>query len=43
MKKMGKNKNINSMMNSGQFGDIQSLMNKKKTNTIERKNQCQFH
>ena len=30
MKKMGKNKNIDSMMNSGQFGDIQSLMNKNK-------------
>ena len=30
MKKMGKNKNMDSMMNSGQFGDIQSLINKNK-------------
>ena len=30
MKKMGKNKNIDNMMNSNQFGDIQSLMNKNK-------------
>ena len=29
MKKMGKNKNMDSVMNSGQFGDIQSLINKK--------------
>ena len=30
MKKMGKNKNMDSIMNSGQFGDIQSLINKNK-------------
>ncbi len=30
MKKMGKNKNIENMMNSGQFGDLQSLVNKNK-------------
>ena len=30
MKKMGKNKNMDSVMNSGQFGDIQSLINKNK-------------
>ena len=29
MKKMGKNKNFENMMSSGQLGDIQSLMNKK--------------
>jgi signal recognition particle subunit SRP54 len=30
MKKMGKNKNFENMMSSGQLGDIQSLMNKNK-------------
>ncbi len=30
MKKMGKNKNMDSVMNSGQLGDIQSLINKNK-------------
>ena len=30
MKKMGKNKNMDNIMNSGQFGDIQSLINKNK-------------
>ena len=30
MKKMGKNKNMDSIMNSGQFGDIQNLINKNK-------------
>ncbi len=30
MKKMGKNKNMDSIMNSGQFGDIQGLINKNK-------------
>ena len=30
MKKMGKNKNMDSIMNGGQFGNIQSLINKNK-------------
>ena len=30
MKKMGKNKNIDNMINNSQFGEIQSLMNKNK-------------
>ena len=30
MKKMGKNKNLENMMSSGQMGDFQSLLNKNK-------------
>ena len=30
MKKMGKNKNLENMMSSGQMGDLQSLLNKNK-------------